>query len=112
MKTMSRIDVPRNRASIAPGVTPVAGVAWSPPRGVQSVEVRVDEGPWWSCDLAAPGTDESWIQWKTTWDAVPGRHRIQVRAVDGDGQLQPVGPKTVAPDGAEGWHAVDVMVEA
>ena len=29
---------------------------------------------------------------------------------DGDGQLQPIGPKAVAPDGAEGWHAIRVNV--
>ncbi len=112
IKTMSRIDVPRNRSAVTAGTTPIAGVAWSPPRGVDSVEVRVDEGPWWQCDLAVPGTDESWVQWKTTWDAAPGRHRIQVRAVDGEGQVQPIGPKRPAPDGAEGWHTVDVIVEA
>lgn len=110
MKTMSRIDVPRDRAQVVAGVSPIAGVAWSPPRGIQAVEVSVDDGPWWECDLAVPGTDETWVQWKTTWDPVPGDHMITVRAIDGDGNLQPIGPKAVAPDGAEGWHRVRVEV--
>jgi hypothetical protein len=46
----------------------------------------------------------------TQWDATPGDHVLRVRAVDGAGNLQPVGPKSVIPDGAEGWHAVRVTV--
>lgn len=110
MKTMSRIDVPRAGASVPAGETVLAGVAWSPPRGIHAVEVAVDDSPWWECDLAVPGNDENWVQWRTTWNATPGNHNIRVRAIDGDNQLQPIGPKSVAPDGAEGWHEVRVSV--
>ena len=110
MKTTSRIDVPRHRSRIPLGPTPIAGVAWAPVRGIQAVEIRIDEGDWQVCDLAIPGTDETWVQWKTTWDAPAGVHSIQVRATDGNGKLQPVGPKAVAPDGAEGWHRLQVQV--
>lgn len=110
MKTMSRIDVPRNGADVQRGETVLAGVAWSPPRGIHGVEVSVDGGPWRDCDLAVPGNDENWVQWRTTWNATPGRHKIRVRALDGEDQLQPRGPKAVAPDGAEGWHEVSVSV--
>lgn len=110
MKTTSRIDVPRHRDRVAPGPTVVAGVAWSPPRGISTVEVSIDDGPWNACEIAAPGNDETWVQWRIDWDASPGEHVLQVRAVDADGQLQPVGPKAVAPDGAEGWHAIRVDV--
>jgi len=110
MKTMSRIDVPRHRAAVEAGTTVVAGVAWSPPRGIEAVEISVDQGDWRECEIAAPGSDETWVQWKTDWDATPGDHILQVRAIDGDGQLQPFGPKAVAPDGAEGWHAIAVAV--
>ena len=110
MKTMSRIDVPRQASSVEAGATVLAGVAWSPPRGIHAVEVSVDDGPWWPCDLAVPGNDENWVQWRTTWNATEGRHKIKVRAVDGEEQIQPIGPKSVAPDGAEGWHQVTVSV--
>ena len=110
MKTTSRIDVPRNGSSVPAGETVLAGVAWSPPRGIHAVEVSVDDGPWSPCDLAIPGNDENWVQWRTTWDATSGRHRISVRAVDGEDEIQPRGPKSVAPDGAEGWHQVSVNV--
>ena len=110
MKTMSRIDVPRNRTRIEQGLTPVAGVAWAPTSGIESVELSIDEGPWIPCDLAIPGSDEAWVQWKLEWDATPGIHSLQVRAHDGNGDLQPIGPKAVAPDGAEGWHQALVEV--
>ncbi|MEM8706114.1 MAG: molybdopterin-dependent oxidoreductase [Actinomycetota bacterium] len=110
MKTTSRIDVPQHRTQIAAGMTPIAGVAWSPVRGIEAVEISIDQGDWQICDLAVPGTDESWVQWKTEWDASPGVHRIDVRAIDKNGDIQPVGPKDVAPDGAEGYHAILVEV--
>jgi len=110
MKTTSRIDVPGNGARLPQGDTILAGVAWSPPRGISGVEVSVDGGAWWACDLAVPGNDENWVQWRTSWNATSGRHRVRVRAIDGTGQLQPEGPKSVAPDGAEGWHQVSVTV--
>jgi len=110
MKTASRIDVPQHRSRITAGATPIAGVAWSPVRGIRAVEISIDEGPWQVCDLAAPGTDESWVQWKADWNASPGVHRIDVRAIDKHGEVQPVGPKAIAPDGAEGYHAILVEV--
>jgi hypothetical protein len=110
MKTTSRVDVPKNRARIAAGVTPVAGVAWAPTRGISAVEIRIDNNDWIACDLARPGSDETWVQWKSDWDAPEGTHQITVRAFDGNGDIQPIGPKTVAPDGAEGWHQIIVEV--
>lgn len=110
MKTTSRVDVPKNRARIAAGVTPVAGVAWAPTRGISAVEIRIDSNDWIACDLARPGSDETWVQWKSDWDAPEGTHQITVRAFDGNGDIQPIGPKTVAPDGAEGWHQIIVEV--
>jgi DMSO/TMAO reductase YedYZ molybdopterin-dependent catalytic subunit len=111
MKTMSRIDVPGHNDNVDAGRIAVAGIAWSPPRGISDVQLSIDDSDnWISCEIAAPGSDETWVQWRTDWDATPGEHLLRVRAVDGDGQLQPIGPKDVAPDGAEGWHAIRVNV--
>ena len=36
------------------------------------------------CELGEALGDESWVQWRE-WTPSEGRHRIQVRATDGDG---------------------------
>ena len=75
----------RTRAS-RPGRREVAGVAWAPDRGVAGVEVRVDDGPWQPARTSRPISDATWVQWALSWDATPGRHRLEVRATDGDGR--------------------------
>ncbi len=110
MKTQSRIDVPRRYTEIAAGPNAVAGVAWAPTRGIEKVEIRVDEGDWQACDVGDVLGNETWAQWKTTWDAPIGEHVLEVRATDGTGQPQPLGPKGPRPDGAEGYHHVRVTV--
>jgi DMSO/TMAO reductase YedYZ molybdopterin-dependent catalytic subunit len=110
MKTQSRIDVPRRDSEIVAGTTAVAGVAWAPTRGLEKVEISVDEGSWQQCDLGDVVGDESWVQWRTSWDASAGDHEIRVRATDGTGVLQPLGPKAPRPDGAEGYHRIRVQV--
>ena len=50
------------------------------------------------------------VQWRVDVPLGPGRHRLTVRATDGDGAVQSEGPRRPAPDGAEGWHAIDVEV--
>lgn len=110
IKTQSRIDVPSSRTEVGSGLQPIAGVAWAPTRGISLVEVKVDDQPWQEATIADSVSDETWVQWMIEWDALPGDHTIQVRATDGDGILQAVGPKRVDPDGAEGWHIIPVRV--
>ena len=54
MKTTSRVDVPAHRSQVEAGPTAVAGVAWSPVRGIEAVEISIDNGEWLPCDLAVP----------------------------------------------------------
>jgi DMSO/TMAO reductase YedYZ molybdopterin-dependent catalytic subunit len=110
IKTQSRIDVPRPGATLATGPTPIAGVAWAPVRGIDRVEVRVDEGPWESARLSDALSEHTWVQWAHTWDATPGAHRLQVRATDGDGHTQTAELAPPAPSGATGYHTVRVEV--
>jgi len=49
-------------------------------------------------------SDDTWRQWVVEWDATPGRHVVQVRATDKDGETQTDVVQDVAPDGATGWH--------
>lgn len=110
IKTMARIDTPRSLARVAPGRVTVAGVAWAQTRGIEAVEVRIDDGRFTPAVLAdAPGRD-TWRQWRFDWDATPGRHDITVRAVDGTGETQTEERADVLPDGASGWMSLAVTV--
>ncbi|MEU9831161.1 molybdopterin-dependent oxidoreductase [Streptosporangium sp. NPDC048047] len=111
IKTQSRIDLPRDGGSVPAGRTVIAGVAWAQHRGVDAVEVRVDGGSWLRARLAEAPTADTWRQWVVDdWDAVPGRHTIEVRATDAAGYTQTAQRAPVTPDGATGWHAVTVTV--
>jgi DMSO/TMAO reductase YedYZ molybdopterin-dependent catalytic subunit len=109
IKTFARIDTPRGLAKVAAGPVPVAGVAWAVDRGIDGVEVRVDDGPWQPARLGAvPGRD-TWRQWVFDWSAPPGRHTLTVRATDGTGAVQTEERAPPIPDGASGWHSIVVI---
>ena len=111
IKTQSRIDTPTQGASVAPGMRQVAGVAWAPHRGISKVEVKLgEEAEWVEARLAEPLSDNCWRQWVVDWEAPAGTHQIQVRATDGEGDVQTDEPRPPAPDGATGWHTVRVSV--
>ena len=110
IKTSSRIDVPGPGSDVSAGTVAVGGVAWAQHRGIDAVEVRVDDGPWQPATLAAEPTIDSWRQWHWRWQASSGSHTLSVRAVDGDGELQTGAVADVLPDGATGYHTVTVTV--
>ena len=110
IKTQSRIDVPRADATVPPGATAIAGVAWAPHRGIDRVEVQIDEGPWMAARLAEVPSVDTWRQWVVDWDATAGTHQVRVRATDASGQTQPEERVDPVPDGATGWHTVQVQV--
>lgn len=111
IKTQSRIDRPARGESLSPGSQAVAGVAWAPTRGIQRVEVQLDEGPWLEAELSEPLSDEAWVQWRALVDLnESGRHRLRVRATDRTGTTQTEEREPPRPDGATGWHQVDFRV--
>jgi DMSO/TMAO reductase YedYZ molybdopterin-dependent catalytic subunit len=110
IKTESRIDVPGNGTSLKAGQVPVAGVAWAQHKGIEAVEVRVDNGPWNEATLAAvPGID-TWRQWVWQWPAAKGTHTIEARATDKTGYTQTSLVEDVAPNGASGYPSTQVSV--
>jgi DMSO/TMAO reductase YedYZ molybdopterin-dependent catalytic subunit len=111
VKTQSRIDTPKPFARPAAGNVMVAGVAWAQHRGIDRVEVRVDDGPWQLARLAAEDTADTWRQWSFPWRATPGSHTLTVRATDRTGETQTDKRTRTAPDGADGRHSVVVTVE-
>jgi DMSO/TMAO reductase YedYZ molybdopterin-dependent catalytic subunit len=110
IKTMARIDTPRGLASVDPGTVAIGGVAWAVHRGIEAVEVRVDDGPWQPAQLGAVANGDTWRQWVYPWEATSGRHSITARATDGTGEVQTDQRADPIPDGASGWHSVVVIV--
>ena len=110
IKTMSRIDTPRQSRELTVGEVPIAGVAWAQHTGIELVEVRIDEEEWRPAELAAEDTIDTWRQWVYRWDAPPGSHTIAVRATDRSGYTQTSRRAAPIPDGATGWHTIDVTV--
>jgi DMSO/TMAO reductase YedYZ molybdopterin-dependent catalytic subunit len=115
VKTMARIDRPRSGrdySANADGVIDIAGLAWAVHRGISKVEVSIDEGEWFECELAGVPSDDTWRQWRYRWSGAPsGEHKVRARAYDGAGESQPEKPKSVAPDGAQGYHQVTFNVD-
>lgn len=110
IKTMTRIDTPAPLSSSAPGRLAVAGVAWAQRRGIDRVEVRIDDGPWQNAVLGPEVDIDYWRQWYLPWDATPGQHTLTARAVDGTGAPQVTASAKPFPDGASGLHSIVVVV--
>jgi hypothetical protein len=110
IKTQSRIDTPRNQARRSVGQVAVAGIAWAQHRGIDGVQVRVDDGPWAAAQLAEEDTVDTWRQWAFRWDASAGDHVLSVRATDGTGVVQTESEAPPFPDGATGDHTIVVHV--
>jgi DMSO/TMAO reductase YedYZ molybdopterin-dependent catalytic subunit len=109
IKTESRIDVPKIRSTVAGGQVTIAGVAWAQHQGIDAVEVSVD-GVWYTATLPAQDTIDTWRQWYYVWNATPGEHVLQVRATDKTGYTQTAVVHKTEPNGATGYHTIQVSV--
>jgi DMSO/TMAO reductase YedYZ molybdopterin-dependent catalytic subunit len=106
VKTQSRIDVPRDGASVTAGTIRVGGTAWAQHTGIARVEFQLDGGPWQLADLGRVPDLDTWVQWTGLVDVPPGRHALVVRATDRSGYAQTSVRSDVVPDGAPGWRSV------
>ncbi|HEY0531769.1 MAG TPA: molybdopterin-dependent oxidoreductase [Actinoplanes sp.] len=111
IKTESRIDTPHDGAKRKAGTVVVAGVAWAQHRGISKVEVQIGDGPWQPATLAATVSSDTWREWSFPWPATRGNHTVRVRATDATGKVQTSEPADPAPDGASGWHTIQVQVD-
>jgi hypothetical protein len=107
IKTESRIDNPQDGADLPTGRNTIAGVAWAQTIGIRSVEVRVDD-EWHQAELSTEVGVNTWRMWRVTVNLRSGSHRIQVRATDNSGYTQTDALADPAPDGATGWHTIEV----
>jgi hypothetical protein len=74
------------------------------------VEVQVGDADWAEAELAEVPNDDTWRQWRFTADLETGLQRVRVRATDGDGVTQDEERVAPIPDGAEGWHQIQLRV--
>ena len=111
LETITRIDTPQRAAPL--GAIPISGIAFAGIRGVKQVEVSVDAGnTWHAATLAPPLSDQTWVLWNWTWrPTTPGTYTLIARTTDGSGKLQTAQKRGTVPDGATGWHAVNVLVK-
>ena len=107
IKTQSRTDTPRE-GNIKAGTNTIAGVAWAQTRGISRVQVQVDDGEWTNAHLPRELSIDTWRQWYLEHDFAPGAHKIAVRATDGTGRTQSGSVRPPRPDGATGYHTIQV----
>jgi DMSO/TMAO reductase YedYZ molybdopterin-dependent catalytic subunit len=110
IKIQSRIDTPRGLSSVDPGTIAIGGVAWAQTRGIERVELQIDDGDWFEAKLADELNDVTWRQWSCAWEATSGRHSIKVRATEKNGPIQTDERSEPFPSGATGQHQIVVLV--
>jgi DMSO/TMAO reductase YedYZ molybdopterin-dependent catalytic subunit len=111
IKTTSIIYYPPSQVQ-GNGPLPIAGTAFAGDRGISKVEVSTDGGNTWNpAILKKPRSPCSWILWAYEWTpAQKGNYTVMVRATDGNGQPQESNSVQPFPDGASGYHSVQVTV--
>lgn len=107
----SRIDVPSRGAEVREGNVTVAGRAWHQETPIGSVEVRVDEGPWQAATLADSMGVACWRLWSWNWPARVGKHRLEVRMIDANGDVQSSEYRSPGPGPSSGYDQVTVDVQ-
>ena len=111
IKMQSRIDTPYVEETFPAGKRAIAGVAWAHNVGIEKVEVKIDWDQWREANLGPELNNSTWRQWWIDWDAQVGKHKIQVRAINKNGDIQTSVKKDVLPNGAQGWHTITVFAE-
>ncbi len=112
-QTTSAIDtVTVDKVALAQsGLMPLGGIAWAGVRGISKVEVQIDGNPWVEAELRDPTLSPlTWVQWRYDWKASPGTHQVKARATDGNGALQESVNNGPGPEGATGYHVVNIQV--
>ena len=110
---MSRIDVPVDDGELSTlEDIDIGGITFAGLKGVDKVEVRIDDsGNWQKALLKRPLSDFTWQLWTWQWqDPPPGDATIFVRATDGEGNVQTAEVQRPFPEGATGHHSIRVKL--
>lgn len=111
--TMTRIDTPRTRTQ-HPINVPIrfGGVAFAGDRGINAVEVSIDDGATWQpAELDTVVSPLSWRLWQSEFTpTTTGDLFLKARATDGDGVAQIADVRPTLPDGATGYHRIKLTI--
>jgi DMSO/TMAO reductase YedYZ molybdopterin-dependent catalytic subunit len=111
VKLTSRIDVPSDGDVLLARPTFIAGIAYAAAAGIGRVDVTVDGGRIWQpATLRQPLGTLTWVLWEYAWTPTSGTYVIGVRAIDLQGNIQTPNVAPPLPDGASGYHAIQVVV--
>ncbi|HEX5062900.1 MAG TPA: molybdopterin-dependent oxidoreductase [Kofleriaceae bacterium] len=109
--TTSVIDAVTATGDGAERMMSIGGIAYAGARGIQRVEVQIDDGAWQDAQLRTPALSPlTWVQWRLDVPYRKGKHTIRVRATDGTGALQDTVVRPPHPDGATGIYTKRVDV--
>lgn len=89
---------------------PIGGIAHAGSRGIDRVEVKVDDGEWTAAQLRNPLSETTWVIWRYDWPFEAGEHTFYVRCLDGEGTPQIETVASSRPSGATGIHSVKEML--
>jgi DMSO/TMAO reductase YedYZ molybdopterin-dependent catalytic subunit len=111
LHTISRIDRPTGRVTLGQNVE-VGGIAFAGNRGIQKVEVSVDDGKsWHDASLQPSLSPDTWVLWTWQWKPIQaGSYTLTARATDGTGEVQTSAKQGTVPNGATGLHRIKVEV--
>jgi DMSO/TMAO reductase YedYZ molybdopterin-dependent catalytic subunit len=93
---------------------PIAGVAFAGDREISRVQVSTDGGATWKdARIKNPLSPYSWVIWATELDVTSkANYKIVVRATDKTGKIQTGEVREPFPNGATGYHMIDVQASS
>jgi DMSO/TMAO reductase YedYZ molybdopterin-dependent catalytic subunit len=114
--TTSRFDDPSQGQTLRPvqgEMVVLKGIAYAGARGVTRVEVSLDHAQTWhEARIEYKGAPMAWVLWSYHWQPPhPAEYTLVVRATDGTGELQTPEYRSIAPQGATGYHVISVRIE-
>ena len=93
---------------------PIAGVAFAGDREISRVQVSTDGGATWKdARIKNPLSPYSWVIWATELDVTSkANYKIVVRATDKTGKIQTGEVREPFPNGATGYHMIDIQASS
>jgi DMSO/TMAO reductase YedYZ molybdopterin-dependent catalytic subunit len=112
VNTGTRIDVPARTLRWNGGEVTIAGIAFAGSRGISKVELSFDGArTWQTAKLEAAAGPLTWRRWSAQWTPPnTGTHTLQARATDGRGDTETPVSRQPFPNGATGYHQLQVNV--